>query len=419
MDEQANGGVAYLSSRYPAISHSFIAREVRALRKLGLRVDTFGIHRSEPRHVLSAGDAEALRDTYAVLPPQWPGFLSAHLRALVTRPRRYLGALILALRQPPARRTGRAHDLAHFAEAVPIWRECRRRGLRHVHAHFTRPSADVALLASHLAGGELSWSFTAHGVDIPLDDPKRLAEKVRRAGWVACVSDYGRAQVMGVVEARFWPKVHLIRCGVDPDEFSPPLRRNGRDGDLRILTVGRTEPVKGHAVLLDAVALLAERGVETSTTVVGDGSLLHRLRERAAELGIAGRVRLVGSVGQDRIRDQYAAADVFCLPSFGEGVPVVLMEAMTMELPVVASRVMGVPELVEDGVSGLLVAPARPDLLADALERLAGDRALRGRMGKAGRAAVARRFDPDVAAGLLRRLLVSSMRRSADGRAAR
>jgi colanic acid/amylovoran biosynthesis glycosyltransferase len=266
MDERAQGGVAYLASRYPAISHSFIAREVRALRKLGLRVDTFGIHRSEPRHVLTAGDAQALRDTYAVLPPRWPSFLGAHLRAIVSRPRRYLGALILALRQPPAGTKGRAGDLAHFAEAVPIWRECRRRGLRHVHAHFTRPSADVALLASHLAGGELSWSFTAHGVDIPLDAPERLAEKVRRAAWAVCVSDYGRAQVIGIVEPRFWPKVHLIRCGVDPDEFRPPPRRNGGDGELRILTVGRTEPVKGHAVLLDAVALLAERGVETSTS---------------------------------------------------------------------------------------------------------------------------------------------------------
>jgi colanic acid/amylovoran biosynthesis glycosyltransferase len=418
MDERAQGGVAYLTSRYPAISHSFIAREVRALRKLGLRVDTFGIHRSDPRHVLTAGDAEALRDTYSVLPPHWPDFLGAHLRALVGRPRRYLGALKLALRQPPAGRKGRVGDLAHFAEAVPIWRECRRRGLRHVHAHFTRPSADVALLASHLAGGELSWSFTAHGVDIPLDNPERLAEKVRRAAWVVCVSDYGRAQVMGLSEPCLWSRVHLIRCGVDPDEFTPPTRRNRGDGDLRILTVGRTEPVKGHAVLLDAVALLAERGVETSTTVVGDGSLLPGLRERTAQLGIAGRVRFVGSVGQDRIRDHYAAADVFCLPSFGEGVPVVLMEAMTMELPVVASRVMGVPELVEDGVSGLLVAPARSDLLADALERLAADRRLGERMGKAGRTTVKRRFDPEVAARLLRGLLVTSMNGSA-GRATR
>jgi colanic acid/amylovoran biosynthesis glycosyltransferase len=415
MSERAIGGVAYLVSRYPAISHSFIAREVRALRKLGLRVDTFGIHRTEQRHVLTADDAKALWDTYAVLPPHWPSFLSAHLRALVCRPRRYLGALTLALTQPPAGRRGRVGDLAHFAEAVPIWQECRRRGLRHVHAHFTRPSADVALLASHISGGELSWSFTAHGVDIPLDSPDRLAEKVRCAGWVACVSDFGRAQLTRLVEPRYRTKVHLIRCGVDPDEFRPP-RRDGGDRELRILTVGRAEPVKGHAVLLDAVALLAKRGIDTRTTVVGDGALLPGLGERAARLGIDGRVRFAGSVGHDRIRDHYAGADVFCLPSFGEGVPVVLMEAMAMELPVVASKVMGVPELVEDGTSGLLVPPARPDLLADALERLDADRVLRRRMGRAGRAAVTRRFDPDVAADLLRRLLVTGMNGSLGGR---
>jgi colanic acid/amylovoran biosynthesis glycosyltransferase len=419
MAEGKSGGVAYLASRYPAISHAFIAREVQALRRLGLRIETFGIHRSDPRHVLTAEDGEALRDTYAVLPPRWRGFLAAHLRAMVGRPRQYLGALLLALGQPPAGRWGRAGGLAHFVEAVPIWRECRRRGLRHLHAHFTRPSADVALLASHLAGGDLSWSFTAHGVDIPLDHAERLAEKVRRAAWVVCVSDFGRAQVMGLVEDRQWTKLHLVRCGVDPDEFAPPPRRGGGDGDLRILTVGRAEPVKGHAVLLDAVALLAERGIDARVSVVGDGSLLPGLRRRAAELGIDGRVQFPGSVGQDRIRDHYAGADVFCLPSFAEGVPVVLMEAMAMELPVVASRVMGIPELVEHGVSGLLVPPARPDLLADALERLAADRRLCRELGQAGRAAVTRRFDPEVAAGLLRGLLVATMNGSADGRASR
>jgi colanic acid/amylovoran biosynthesis glycosyltransferase len=416
MAERARGGVAYLASRYPAISHSFIAREVRALRKLGLRVETFGIHRSDPRHVLTSGDAEALRDTYAVLPPHWPSFFRAHLREMVTRPLRYLATLRLALSQPPAGRKGRVSDLAHFVEAVLVWHECRRRGLRHVHAHFTRPSADVALLASHLAGGELSWSFTAHGVDIPLDSPDRLAEKVRRAAWVACVSEFGRRQVMGLVEARYRTKVHLIRCGVDPDEFAPRPGRAGEGGVLRILTVGRAEPVKAHAVLLEAVALLAERGIDAGATVVGDGSLLPALRRRAAGLGLDGRVRFAGTISQDRIRDYYAAADVFCLPSLGEGVPVVLMEAMAMELPVVASRVMGVPELVEDGVSGLLVPPARPDLLADALERLATDRGLRERMGAAGRTAVKRRFDPGVAAGLLRDLLVTSLNGSAGSR---
>jgi colanic acid/amylovoran biosynthesis glycosyltransferase len=420
MAERTEGGVAYLVSRYPAISHAFIAREVQALRRLGLRVDTFGIHRSDPRHILTTGDAEALRDTYAVLPPRSPRFVWAHLRAMVNRPRRYLGALTLALNQPPVARSGRAGDLAHFAEAVPIWHECRRRGLRHLHAHFTRPSADVALLASHLADGELTWSFTAHGIDISLDGAERLAEKVRRAAWVACVSDFGRAQVMGLVEDRHWTKLHLVRCGVDPEEFAPRQRQGGgADGDLRILTVGRVEPVKGHAILLEAIALLAERGIDARATVVGDGSLLPGLTRRAAELGIHARVRFEGSVGQDRIRDHYAGADVFCLPSFGEGVPVVLMEAMAMELPVVASRVMGIPELVEHGTSGLLVPPARPDLLADALQRLAADRGLRRKMGEAGRAAVARRFDPAVAAGLLRGLLMATIDGSADRRPSR
>jgi glycosyltransferase involved in cell wall biosynthesis len=195
----------------------------------------------------------------------------------------------------------------------------------------------------------------------------------------------------------------VVHCGLDTAAFSPAERRDG-DGTLRILNVARLTGVKGHPVLLEAVAELRRGGRDVRLTIVGDGPERERLRRQASELGIDSAVDLPGAVGQDRIRDHFAAADVFCVPSFAEGVPVVLMEAMAMELPVVATRVMGVGELVEDGVHGLLVAPARADRLADALAQLADDPERRARMGAAGRRKVQAEFEQDASAARLAEL---------------
>jgi glycosyltransferase involved in cell wall biosynthesis len=284
----------------------------------------------------------------------------------------------------------------YFAEAVPIAEECRRRGLGHVHAHFTSPSADVARMVALLRRGDgrppVSWSFTAHGTDIFNDAPARLAGKVRDASLVVCVSDFGRSQLMRMVDEDHWDKLRVVHCGLDRRWFAEPAER-ASSNPLKLLTVGRLEREKGHVVLLEAVSELARRGVPARLELVGDGSRRARLERLAADLGIAASVHFLGTLGQDRLPARYAAADVFCMPSLGEGIPVVLMEAMASGLPAVASGVMGIPELVEDGVSGVLVPPGRPAAFADSLERLAGDPELRAQMGEAGRRRVLAEFD--------------------------
>jgi glycosyltransferase involved in cell wall biosynthesis len=398
---------AYLTSRYPAISHSFIAREVETLRRLGMRIDTFGIHRADPEHVLCAADRDALRTTYAVAPPRWGAVLAAHARALLVRPRRYLATLRLGLGFPVPSGRARLRRLVHFAEGVQVWRECERRKIPHLHAHFTSPPADVALLAAELGGW--TWSFTAHGVDIPADSASWLAEKVRRAAFVVCVSDHGRGQLMALVEEEHWPKLHLVRCGVDVAAFERRTPRERGGAPLRVLTVGRAEAVKGQPVLVEAVAALGRRGFDVEATLVGGGSMLPALRNRARELRVDEQIHFAGHVAHEAVHAHYAAADVFCLPSFGEGVPVVLMEAMAAGLPVVASRVGGIPELVEHGVCGFLVSPGRADLIAAALERLADDPELRQRMGDAGRSIVAGRFDPSASGRRLAELFQATL----------
>ncbi len=202
---------------------------------------------------------------------------------------------------------------------------------------------------------------------------------------------------MRLVEAEHWGKLRVVRCGVGAP-WLEGVRREEAHNPFRVLTVGRLEREKGHAILLEAIAELTRSGIPIRLELVGTGSQLSALRSQAAELGVADRVRFAGGVGQDTIRDRYTQADAFCLPSLGEGVPVVLMEAMATGLPVVASRLMGIRELVEDGVSGLLVRPGCPHEMAMAMERLAGDAELRRCLGEAGRSKVVADFRLDESA---------------------
>jgi glycosyltransferase involved in cell wall biosynthesis len=403
--------LAYLVSRYPHPAHAFIRREVEALRALGTEIDLFAIHRVDDEHLTSFEDEEESRTTYAVRPLAVGRLLGAHLDAVLGHPLAYARTVWLALWLPPGRH-GRLSSLFYFAEAIPIWREARRRGLKHVHAHFANPSADVAMMAAafgRAARGVETWSFTAHGTDFYDDMAERLAIKVRRATFVTSVSDFGRSQLMRLVEEQHWPKIRLVRCGLDPGWFSAPAR-NGRVGSpLRLLAVGRLAPEKGHAILLQALAEVARRGVQVQLEIVGGGERLPALQRLARELGIADRVDFAGEVGQHQIKRHYAAADAFCLASLGEGLPVALMEAMASELPVIASRIHGIPELVVDGESGLLIAPGRPDELAAAIETLAADPELCRRMGRAGREKVVAEFRAEDSAPALWRAFAEAL----------
>jgi colanic acid/amylovoran biosynthesis glycosyltransferase len=387
--------IGYVLNQYPAISHSFILREVLALRELGIEIDTYSIHRSDPAHLLAEHDRQEYSRTYALRPVKAGAFVTAHLRAFGDRPDTYVRALARSLWR--GRRSPRdfAWQLFYFLEAVPIWLEAKRTGLRHVHAHFTNPAADVAMIVAELWNGDegSSWSFSAHGADIQETDQTLLAGKVRSAERVVCVSDYGRSQLMAIVEPEQWQKISVVHCGIDTDTF--PLRRSeSRSGrPLRILNVGRLVPVKGQAVLLEALASVRRRGLDVTLTIVGDGPLRDSLRDLARDLGVENIVEFTGSVGQDDIAAHYRGADLFCLPSLREGVPVVLMEAMATGVPVIASRIMGIPELVEHDVTGLLVPPGRADALADAIARLAGDDDLCDRLVSAGRGRIAAEYE--------------------------
>lgn len=384
--------IAYLCSRYPSLSHTFILREVLALRGLGLRVDTYSVRRT-PEYTAGADDREAQATTSVIVPPRPAEFLLANLRALVTCPGRYLSTLRRSLEMRAAGPKAAIWQLFYFGEAVLMWHWCSRAGTRHIHAHHANVGSDVALLASHLGGNGWSWSFTMHGPTELFDVREhRLAQKTEAATFVVCISEYARSQLMALVDAEHWAKLRVVHCGLDVGRFAP-VDRLGRDGAPEILNVGRMVPVKGQSLLIEAMAELMRRGIEARLTIVGDGPKRPELEALAGRLGVTGRIEFAGAVAQDETLGYYERADVFATPSFAEGLPVVLMEAMATGLPVVASRIMGIPELVEEGVSGRLIAPGRADELADALAELLIDGAeRRAEAGRAGRAKVVAEF---------------------------
>lgn len=385
--------VAYVVAQYPAVSHTFIAREIEGLRARGRTVDTLAVRRTPAADLLTEADRTAAAETFYVLPPR-PGRLArAHARALLTHPARYAATLAQALRMGGNGPRDSLWQLFYFVEAMLVWDELDRRGARHIHAHFANVATALAMLAARFGGGEWSWAFTMHG-PTEFDDVTRyaLADKVRSAAFVACIGHYARSQLMKLVEPEHWDKLRIVRCGVDPERFGQ-IERAGRSSEVtQLLCVGRLVPDKGQGILLEAVATLRARGTDVELTLVGDGPDRHSLQRRAAALGLSDVVTFAGSVGQDRILDAYRQADVFCLASFAEGIPVVLMEAMSTGLPVVTTQIMGIPELVGHGESGLLVAPGDIEGLAEAIEGLAADPRLRARLGSAGRRRVQQRF---------------------------
>lgn len=409
MSSESEGpSVLYVVSVYPAVSHTFIQREILALRGLGVTVHTVGLRRSDATHLLTATDRSEYGRTRTVRPASMVSLVRSHLRALLADPARYFTTALSAAGEGTGLKD-RARRLGYFVQAAVLWNWCRELEVSKLHAHFERPAADVAMLTVRMAGPGRgwSWSFTAHRPEGYMDDRRGLARKVREADFVVCVSHYGRSQLMGLVAREHWDKLEVIRCGIDVDLFA--REQPHKTTAHTILTVARLEPVKGHAVLFEALASLRSDGLDVWAVVVGDGSQRASLEELAEAIGIAAHVEFMGSLGQDVIRQRYEEADVFCLPSFDEGVPVVLMEAMAMGLPVIASRVAGVPELVQDGVSGALVSPGTATELANALKGvLQSDVRQRSSMGSAGRARVSSIFDCDSSAEALRELFANT-----------
>ena len=397
------GPLLYLTGEYPRATDTFIQREVAALRAQGITIMTASIRRTGPEHLVGEEQiAEAAQTFHVLEAAKHPLRLAAAKLRLLRHPGRFFRAFALVWRTAPGGLRNWLWQMFYFAEAIVLADHMQRHGVRHLHNHIAKASCTVAMLASALSG--IPYSFTIHGPDIFFEPQHwRIDEKAARAEFVACISAFCRSQLMCFAEAAHWPKLRVVHCGIDPARYAAAP---GHDPVL--LFVGRLAGVKGVPLLLEALAALAPAHPALRLRLIGDGPDRAALEARAIRLGLADRVEFLGYRSQSEVADALAGAQIFVLPSFAEGVPVVLMEAMAAGLPVVTTQIAGIPELVDSGISGLLVPPGEAAPLARALDTLLTDPARRHAMGQAGRARVSADFNIATEAAKLSQLFQSS-----------
>jgi colanic acid/amylovoran biosynthesis glycosyltransferase len=383
--------LAYLVSRYPAISHTFILREVLELRRAGFRIEVASINGPDrPPEELTEEERTEAAATFYVKAAGIAGALRAHLMAL-GRPVAYVSGILYATKLARLDLRKLLMNAFYFVEAVMIGRWMKERGIKHLHVHFATPASTVGLIAAKIF--PLSLSLTVHGPDEFYDVPGYLlADKISAAKLVCAIGFFARSQLMKISNPAQWDKIKITPLGVDPAVFVPrPFRSDSKT--FEIICVGRLVPAKGQHVLLAAVERLLSQGRAVRLRLVGDGPDRDSLQRIAGNHGMAGQVIFEGAVNQDRIRGLFEQADAFALASFAEGIPVVLMEAMAMEIPCVTTWINGIPELIRNSIDGLLVAPSDDEGFAAAIARLMDDEELRRRIGVAGRRRVMEKYD--------------------------
>ncbi|QKD84214.1 glycosyltransferase [Thermoleptolyngbya sichuanensis A183] len=377
--------IAYLMNQHPYASCTFIRREILELETQGIDVTRFSIRKPELA-LTDAADQQEFQKTRFILGSKFDLLLNA-VRGVMSRPQRFLAALRLALKTGWKSDRGLLVNLVYLAEACGLLRGCIEMGIDHVHAHFGTNATAVAMLC-HALGGP-SYSFTVHGPH-EFDKPEAIAlsEKIRHAAFVVAISSFTESQLFRWCDYPQWSKIHIIHCGVD-DLFllqpSVPLPQ-----ESRFVCVGRLGEQKGHLLLLEAVSQLAAEGLRFKVVLVGDGPLRAQIEQRIKALNLHDYLEITGWATNAEVQQQILAAQVMVLPSFAEGLPVVLMESLALGRPVLSTYIAGIPELVEPGVCGWLVPSGSVTTLAAAMRQvLQTPLADLERMGQAGAARVA------------------------------
>lgn len=384
--------LAYLISRYPAVSHTFILREVRELRALGFEVAIASVNAPDRAPAdMSAQEREEAAATYYVKRHGLVGALAAHAWCLLRYPLRYARGLAYALALARSDLARIVFAFFYFTEALMVARWMGRSGACHLHVHFATAAANVGMLVRRMF--PVSFSLTLHGPDEFYDaGAQRLAEKIAAADFVVCIGRFARSQAMKLSGEEHWHKFEVSPLGVDPAHYTPPPARVA-SGEPHLLCVGRLVPAKGQRVLIEACRQLRDRGRRFRLTVAGDGPDRGALEKSVARLGLDACVRFTGALNEAQVLALYHQADLFVLPSFAEGIPVVLMEAMAAGVPCITTRITGIPELIGSEQDGVLVTPSDAGELRMAIERLLDDAELRMTIARQARARVVAAFD--------------------------
>ena len=394
--------IAYVINQYPKISHTFIRREILALERQGFDILRIALRGWDAELTDKEDLAERANTQYVLEGSTFP-LVFALLRTLFKTPRRFLTTSMLAIRMGRSSERSWPYHLVYLAEACRILPWIKSFGATHVHAHFGNNSAEIAMLA-HALGGP-PYSFTVHGQDELLFGG--VAEKVRLANFVVAISSFGRSQLYRRSAHTQWSKVKVIHCGLERSYFeiapvSPPILP-------RLVCVGRLSAEKGHLLLIEAVHQLSQKGIRLELVLAGDGEMRKEVEALLTRYGLVGQVRITGWLNGYQVREEILAARALILASLTEGLPIVIMEAMALRRPVLATYVGGIPELVLSGENGWLFPAGSIEDLANAMEQcLFKSPDELERMGNAGYIRVLERHSIDIESAKLAKLFRES-----------
>jgi colanic acid/amylovoran biosynthesis glycosyltransferase len=385
--------LAYIVSRFPKLTETFVLNEILALEAEGVSIELFPLLRE--RQAVQHPEARRWSDRAHFHRFVSSSIVAAQLYHIRRNPKRYFGLWAEVLRGTWGSRNFFLGAIGILPKCVRFAYDMQRLGITHVHAHFANHPALAAFIIHRLTG--IPYSFTAHGSDLHVER-RMLNVKVANSAFTVTISNYNRELIHQECGASAEGKVVVVHCGIDPSTFSARTERLTHNV-LRIVCVGSLEEVKGHAYLIEACRMLRDHGVEFRCELVGDGPLRKELLHRIKVAGLQNDVVLHGGLPRQRVAELLQSADIAVLASVmtergkREGIPVALMEAMACELPVVSTRISGIPELVEDGVTGFLVPPRDGQSLFEALLKLAADPKARRKLGRAGRQKVLAEFN--------------------------
>ncbi len=356
--------IAYLVNQYPLVSHSFIRREIQALENLGLLIHRISI-RSTIHKIIDMADKKEYSKTTVLLSMPFIRLTTFLVLAIVSHPYSFIKAAILAFQMGWKSKSGLLKHVIYLFEACALKIILRKSEIDHLHAHFGTNTATVAILCYILGGPP--YSFTVHGPE-EFDNPQGLSlnEKIRYAKFIIAVSNYGRSQLMRQCHFSLWSKIHVIHCTVD-ESFAEPLPVPAVPDNHRMICVGRLCEQKGHLLLLEALNELKKQGMDFEMIFAGDGDLRDLIEQKIAHLQLTDHVKVTGWMTENEVKREIIKSRALVLPSFAEGLPVVIMEAFALARPVISTYIAGIPELVENNVNGYLIPAGSIQDLTDAL----------------------------------------------------
>jgi glycosyltransferase involved in cell wall biosynthesis len=402
--------IAYFINQYPKVSHSFIRREIAAMEEQGFEVQRIAL-RGWDAEVVDQDDRQELGRTHYVLRRGLRGLLAPLAKIALARPARFWSALKLAWRMAGRGDRALPYHLAYLAEAAQVALWTQGFGARHIHAHFGTNSTEIVMLARELGGAP--YSFTVHGPE-EFDKPYALGldEKIRRAAFVVAISSFGRSQLFRWIDQRAWSKVAVVHCGLEPGFYAGASAEPA--SAPRLVCVGRLCEQKGQLLLVEAARKLHRQGIDFELVLAGDGEMRAQIEALVKSAGLGAKVRITGWIDSRQVREELIAARALVLPSFAEGLPVVIMESMALYRPVLTTYVAGIPELVSDGENGWLFPAGDIERLAEAMQAcLAAPAEQLREMGLAAHGRVVQRHAIATEAAKLARLVHESLEQPA------